>query len=442
MTEHNGDDATLYTRLCALFATDPLIDEIGLVFGIDAADVTVDNAFVLEAHKLGVAFAAGPTLFKQATTHFYALNPLLIALAKHETQSDGIEVWRPQLLDSTRAILLINADFYTAWNTRKEFVRRGWLDALDELRFCDLVFTLHPKSIDTWAYRRWLAARVVVSFQQPQDDDLSGLEAFDAFYVQQIEVCERLAEQKARNYHAWSYRHWVVSQCAHDDETRLTRELERMRIWCESHITDHSGWNHRQHVVKLMLHVSKAKHHSVNDVRRLVVAEYELLSKIMALYPTHEALWCHRRFVVQLVLKEVLRSDKLDIVALMQALHGWDEKVKSFGAASVPTGESTGELLATGWRCNGESIATESSESLVLAIVHEMELAWSRGNCFARRFALWCLERLRVISKASGSSQSSLTEALESLGDTLRERLCTDDSLLEDLWTSQSQHSH
>jgi hypothetical protein len=93
-------------------------DEIGLVFGIDAADVTVDNAFVLEAHKLGVAFAAGPTLFKQATTHFYALNPLLIALAKHETQSDGIEVWRPQLLDSTRAILLINADFYTAWNTR------------------------------------------------------------------------------------------------------------------------------------------------------------------------------------------------------------------------------------------------------------------------------------------------------------------------------------
>jgi hypothetical protein len=35
----------------------------------------------------------------------------------------------------------------------KAFVAKGWLDAQDEVQFTNLVFTLHPKSIDTWAYR-------------------------------------------------------------------------------------------------------------------------------------------------------------------------------------------------------------------------------------------------------------------------------------------------
>ena len=36
---------------------------------------------------------------------------------------------------------------------RKSFVTRGWLDAQDDMRFTNLIFTLHPKSIDTWAHR-------------------------------------------------------------------------------------------------------------------------------------------------------------------------------------------------------------------------------------------------------------------------------------------------
>lgn len=37
--------------------------------------------------------------------------------------------------------------------SRKSFVTRGWLYAQEEVKFTNLVFTLHPKSIDTWAYR-------------------------------------------------------------------------------------------------------------------------------------------------------------------------------------------------------------------------------------------------------------------------------------------------
>ncbi|KAE9215134.1 hypothetical protein PF004_g14843 [Phytophthora fragariae] len=83
------------------------------------------------------------------------------------------------------------------------FSQGGLLDAQDEAKFTNLVFTLQPKSIDAWAYRRWLAIRLCDSLSE---DNLR------VFFDQQIEVCSRLAEQKPRNYHAWSFRHWIVSR--------------------------------------------------------------------------------------------------------------------------------------------------------------------------------------------------------------------------------------
>ncbi|KAG3044385.1 hypothetical protein PI124_g24758, partial [Phytophthora idaei] len=142
-----------------------------------SSDLTPETAFVLENHKLGVAFAAGTPLFQAARVQFHPLNALLQQEAAEITQSEDNQR-RSQLLHCTRAILLISADFYTTWNTRKSFVTRGWLDAQDEAQFTNLVFTLHPKSIDTWAYRRWLAIRLCES--------LSG-EELRVFYEQQIE---------------------------------------------------------------------------------------------------------------------------------------------------------------------------------------------------------------------------------------------------------------
>lgn len=95
-------------------------DEIGLLFGLEPSDLTVDTAFLLEHHKLGVAFAAGPALFQAARAQFHRLNALLrhIAVQKATKNGEMEQPQRAQLLHCTRAILLVSADFYTAWNTR------------------------------------------------------------------------------------------------------------------------------------------------------------------------------------------------------------------------------------------------------------------------------------------------------------------------------------
>lgn len=468
----------IYTFLCERQQSNS--DEIGLVFGIAEDEVTVENAFVLEDHKLGVAFSAGPQLFRQARTRFHELNPLLLL---HHADNDDAEL-AMELIDCTRAVLLISADFYTAWNTRyatlyhrhtcvsicntcetkmsalnrtinsKELVCRGALDALAETRFCDLVFTLHPKSIDTWAYRRWLATRLLSS--SPSSFSLTGNEeALNEFYHRQLSVCALLAEQKPRNYHAWSFRHWIVSQLP---LAALEREVVSMQQWCAMHITDHSGWNHRQHVVTVLLRRwSTARDQDVSlsyrqRAKGVLVEEYAFLSKIMGAYPAHEALWCHRRFVVQLVLQELVTfrkggsySDAAALAILNKRVSELEARVRLGEAnAHSDTGASPSgaEALSSGWQDIETSLydlkASDNDDDhgsrlqVLLAMISEVEIAWGFGSRYSRRFALWSLERVLQVC----SSSSSAAE-LHSLAYALRECLSSHDPLLQDLWENK-----
>lgn len=331
---------------------------------------------------------------------------------------------------------------------------RGVLDALAETRFCDLVFTLHPKSIDTWAYRRWLATRLLSSpaslLSSSRGDEE---ETLNAFYQRQLSACGLLAEQKPRNYHAWSFRHWIVSQLP---LAVLGRELVDTQQWCATHITDHSGWNHRQHVVNVLLRRWSTALETDPDaltygqrVKGLVVDEYTFLSKIMGAYPAHEALWCHRRFVMQLVLRELCGPTKGNIDAaglavLNKRVVELDAKARLATEADTHAdpGASTGgaEALSTGWQGIEASLRdleasdgnhTYSQLQVLLAMISEVEIAWGFGSRFSRRFALWSLERVLQLSS------SSSVDELESLARTLRAALSSHDPLLQDLWENR-----
>lgn len=93
-------------------------DEIGLLFDVAREDLTPASAFAYGEHKLGVAFCAGVPLFQQARTRFHQLNPQLAALRATEERGDVDNAVVRELLQCTRAILLISADFYSAWNSR------------------------------------------------------------------------------------------------------------------------------------------------------------------------------------------------------------------------------------------------------------------------------------------------------------------------------------
>lgn len=268
-----------------------------------------------------------------------------------------------------------------------------------------------------------------------------------AFFHEQIEVCALLAEQKPRNYHAWSFRHWVVSQLTTHEE--LYEELERMHKWCKSHIIDHSGWNHRQHTLNQLLRQYPASMRSQRQ--SLVLAEHAMVSTIMARYPTHEALWCHRRCVVQLMLREAsgqLSSEDNDVSEheLCSHIQDFEAQVRSGARLSSVNadGEHDGvvhEYLHESWGAiradlddSDEAVRRHwSSAAVALACIREVEVAWACDSRHAQRYAVWCLERLK-----QWTHNVVLRAAATSLSSSCRRELMTKDLLLENLWSSST----
>ena len=253
---------------------------------------------------------------------------------------------------------------------------------------------LHTK---TTLCRRWLAIRLCQSLSE---DELR------VFYAQQIEVSSQLAERKPQNYHAWSFRHWVVSRLSLD----LTlQELNTMERWCKTHLTDHSSWNHRQHVLKELTKKYQDTSGVAESLQSLILAELTFLSEIMATYPIYEALWCHRRYVMHCLLKQVSQRANSDL-SLMPMLISQvtgtllNTKQEFIGAAA----------LKVSW---GETITMLSSGCfempfVVHAILMEIEIGWRCGNKFSRHYAAWCLARLRTFFRGRQTGVNDQDKAL------------------------------
>lgn len=236
-------------------------------------------------------------------------------------------------------------------------------------------------------------------------------------------MCGKLAELKPRNYHAWSFRHWLLSKFAVVDPALLDTELGLMRLWCSSHITDHSGWNHRQHVLNLCIQLNAG--HSADGALlpsktiQLMLDEHAYLSSILLLYPEHEALWCHRRFIFSVLVQGACSSSG-------------DAETDAIMSVFDPLLVLTTDQIDSAWAEIREAFEASSAQQRSRALVRESLVAWHCRNRFARRYALWCLDRLQ---KGHGSSITPPHTALAGLSQHLRDQLKLDDSVLLNLWS-------
>ena len=273
--------------------------------------------------------------------------------------------------------------------------------------------------------RRWLATRLCTALS---GDDLQE------FYKQQIEDSSRLADQKARNYHAWSFRHWIVSRLS---MVLTAEELERMGHWCRRHVSDHSGWNHRQHTLDQLVNQSQnARDESSFSKTMIFLAEFKFVSDVMAPYSTHEALWCHRRYVMQRLLEQTSREEMTDPSSLL--VHT-SQVTGSFLDAELESPDAA--TLRSSW---DESLKTLSSgqvhcSSVAHAMLCEIDTAWKCQNLFSRRYAAWCLARLRAFLRSrqtvgDKAAHEALTHELSLMVSGLHKRLTHKDSTLGNLW--------
>ncbi|CCI47252.1 unnamed protein product [Albugo candida] len=361
-------------QLTVLFSQDPLIDEVGYI--LDEAS----QSFQLHSHKLAIALRVAPQLFREGRDEFHSLNSNLNV----PQVPDAILA---RLSNATRAIVLISPDFYSAWNTRRKLVGRSYLTLNEELKFCTLVLLFHPKSIDTWAYRRWLSAC------RPTEEHF-------AYLKEEIELCEIIAERYPRNYHAWSYRHWIWLQITgmnkhkSAQQTLIKEEMEMMNMWCKSHLMDGSGWNHRALLVSSALKIEWVANVMKKSAEMILSAEYEYISQLLSAYPKHEALWYHRRFVIQQYLAFAFRKET-HTTSCFETLICDTSKILLESICNIRKASGASESLQLAWDSLHFHTTHNICKSTVQTVVTEIETALrfsadvTGSNLFAKQFALW-----------------------------------------------------
>lgn len=217
-----------------------------------------------------------------------------------------------------------------------------------ELQFINLVATKHPKSVEMWAHRRWVLTRLFhhhrchcrhnSSQQQQQRSDMDLPERLLPLVERETDTCDTMATIYPRNYYAWTYRMIVVeklfSSCtraedraAHDGTTTtsasasataialtefLERQIARLDAFIRRNVSDHSAMHHTQRLLiqwkGLVLPRGDVTSGSidarlVNRFLRCVLREIHFCQFLVVHFPGHEALWCHRRFLINFLMQ-------------------------------------------------------------------------------------------------------------------------------------------
>ncbi|XP_007605886.1 protein prenyltransferase alpha subunit repeat-containing protein 1 isoform X1 [Cricetulus griseus] len=311
MAETSEEVAVLVQRVVKditnAFRRNPHIDEIGL---IPCPEARYNRSpIVLVENKLGVESWCVKFLLP------YVHNKLLL----YRTRKQWLN--KDELIDVTCTLLLLNPDFTTAWNVRKELILSGTLSPIKDLHLGKLALTKFPKSPETWIHRRWVLQQLSQETSLPSSVAKGNLgpvpeERTQRLIQEEMEVCSEAAGRYPSNYNAWSHRIWVLQNVAKLDLKILLDELSSTKHWASMHVSDHSGFHYRQFLLKSLISqtamdASVLQHNSLKNepkdeeatatteeprinLTQLLEEEVEFCTDLINSYPGHETLWCHR----------------------------------------------------------------------------------------------------------------------------------------------------
>ncbi|NWW12917.1 PTAR1 protein, partial [Oreocharis arfaki] len=290
-------------------------DEIGL---IPCPEARYNRSpIVLVENKLGVESWCVKFLLP------YVHNKLLLYRQRKQWLN------KDELIDITCTLLLLNPDFTTAWNVRKELILSGTLNPLKDLHLGKLALTKFPKSPETWIHRRWVLQQLIQENSLPSLATKGNLgaapvERIHRLVQEEMNVCSEAAGRYPSNYNAWSHRIWVLQHLAKLTVKVLLDELSSTKYWVSMHVSDHSGFHYRQFLLNSLIRrtvtdnnilvqnqlvneqnpslqkgeegagteAACAEEQSV-DLPHCLDEEMELCTELIDSYPGHETLWCH-----------------------------------------------------------------------------------------------------------------------------------------------------
>lgn len=277
--------------------------------------------------------------------YFHVYSRLLETKQNHTEQllSTSVSRW---LLGA----LLLNPDVCTFWNMRRKLIQNEILDPILDLHIVDIIICRRSQCTEAYSYKRWLL-KVLLNSDR-------GIPNIHLLFHDEYQITTMAATSNSSNFHAWTQRKYITTivQQMFDDELskNIDEEWKKTAMWCSSHISDHSGFVYRQYILKCLffqtahhakkytkvhrkqcykiiskfvsvtnercyeIHISNHNHNQ--EIQSFIRGEnFEIMGisfqkflinlsfwaedfllneELINLFPGHESLWYHRRFLV------------------------------------------------------------------------------------------------------------------------------------------------
>ncbi|KAF8184919.1 rab-protein geranylgeranyltransferase [Mycena galopus ATCC 62051] len=206
--------------------------------------------------------------------------------------------WSREAFDLTTRILQINPEFYTAWNYRRDILLQGIFPAsspkeindllTDDLSMTTTALKMHPKVYWIWNHRRWCLENVPDGPGTGTEGDINGWRKTN--WDKEMYVVEKMLDADSRNFHAWSYRRYVLARMP---VPRLeTAELAYTTRKIESNFSNFSAWHQRTKVLSSLWGSGKL------DYSKSKEKEFELVRNAMYTDPNDQSVWIYHRWLM------------------------------------------------------------------------------------------------------------------------------------------------
>ncbi|KZT26484.1 rab-protein geranylgeranyltransferase, partial [Neolentinus lepideus HHB14362 ss-1] len=216
-----------------------------------------------------------------------------LSLTDHVLAKKKSRDWSKDAFEATSRLLQINPEFYTIWNYRRNIMLHGLFvnsppEVINDILSEDLSMTAaalkaHPKVYTLWNHRSWCLENV-------PDGPGDSRDWKKANWSRELAIVEKMLDADARNFHAWSYRRYVLASMP--EQRPETAELAYTMRKIEANFSNFSAWHQRSKVYTSMWGSGKL------NKDKCIEEELELVKNALYTDPNDQSAWLYHRWLV------------------------------------------------------------------------------------------------------------------------------------------------
>ncbi|KAF1963123.1 protein prenylyltransferase [Byssothecium circinans] len=213
-----------------------------------------------------------------------------------------------EVLGLVTKLLTENPEYYTIWNHRRRVLNALFSTAVGEgdtahspgeLIQGDLLLTFtllrkFPKCYWIWNHRNWLLHK---------GESELGVGASANMWAGELQLVSKMLHADSRNFHAWSYRRYVVEQLerlpapVHDTlgKSLTESEFDYTTKMIKTNLSNFSAWHNRSKLIPRLLNERNA---DSKARRTLLDSELALICEAINTDPFDQSIWFYHQYLM------------------------------------------------------------------------------------------------------------------------------------------------